>query len=104
MLTTHDGIAIVHLEATFQPPGTGFVPFLAAATRGSFDKLLGAAEQLSRQQGKTAVLVRTSGSSWATIDALGERGYRAGRVMVRMKAGDRLDYDRTNAYYLDNWL
>ena len=36
--------------------------------------------------------------------ALRERGYQAGRVMVRMKAGALLDYDRAGPLYLDNWL
>jgi hypothetical protein len=36
--------------------------------------------------------------------ALRERGYQAGRVMVRMKAGALLDYDRAGLLYLDNWL
>lgn len=34
VLTTVDGVAIVHLRPTVQAPGGGFVPFLAARTRG----------------------------------------------------------------------
>lgn len=103
-LTTDDGIAIVHLESTIQPPSMGFVPFLAAATRASFDRLLGAAEHLSLQRGKTSLLTRASGSSWHTIDALTERGYEPHGLMMRMKAGKDPDYDHAGSYYLDSWL
>ena len=52
VLTAEDGIAPLHLESTLQAPEAGFMPFLAAATRTSFDCLLGAAEQLSYQQAR----------------------------------------------------
>lgn len=104
VLTTGDGIAIVHLEPTVQPPGAGFVPFLAAATRDSFERLLAAAEHLSHKRGKTALLTRASSSSWNIIDLLDRRGYQAQALTTRMKAGDDPDYDHTSSYYLDNWL
>lgn len=104
VLSTHDGLAICHTEPTFQHPGVGFVPFLAAASRESFDRLLGAAEHLCHGRGLESMLVRVPGSSWGTMVALRERGYQAGRVMVRMKAGALLDYDRAGLLYLDNWL
>jgi Acetyltransferase (GNAT) domain len=103
-LTAADGIAIVHLEPTIQPPGMGYVPFLAAATRTTFGKLLGAAEHLSREHGKTALLTRTSASSWHTIDALTDRGYQPLGLIMRMKAGENPNYDHTSCYYLDSWL
>ena len=104
VLTTAGGVAIVHLESTVQPPEAGFVSFLAAATRDSFDELLGAAEHLSRARGKTSLLARASSSSWNILDVLGRRGYQAGALTARMKAGDNPDYDHTGSYYLDNWL
>jgi GNAT superfamily N-acetyltransferase len=104
VISTEDGLAILHLRPTFQDPGTGFVPFLAAASRESFSKLMDAAEHLTEREGHESLLVRTPGSSTGTIDALTERGYRAGRVMVRMKAGENPDYDKDAAYYIDNWL
>jgi len=104
VLSTHDGLAICHTEPTFQHPGVGFVPFLAAASRESFDRLLGAAEHLCHGRGLESMLVRVPGSSWGTMVALRERGYQAGRVMVRMKVGALLDYDRAGLLYLDNWL
>jgi hypothetical protein len=85
-------------------PEAGFVLFLAAATRTSFDRLLDAAEQLSYQQGKTSLFTRTSSSSWRTWDALTRRGYQAYRLMMRMKAGQNPDYDHTSSYCLDSWL
>jgi hypothetical protein len=63
-----------------------------------------AAEHLSREAGCTSFFTRTSGSSWATMDALTARGYRAGGAMIRMKRGKHADYDRTETYYCDNWL
>jgi GNAT superfamily N-acetyltransferase len=104
VLTTGDGVAIVHLEGTVQPPEAGFVPFLAAATRDSFERLLGAAEHLSYERGKVALLTRASSSSWNIIDVLGRRGYQAEVLTMRMKAGDNPDYDHTSSYYLDNWV
>jgi len=103
-LTAADGIAIVHLEPTVQPPGMGYVPFLAAATRTTFGKLLGAAEHLSREHGKTALFTRASSASWPTIDALTGRGYQPLGLMTRMKAGENPNYDHTSCYYLDSWL
>jgi predicted N-acetyltransferase YhbS len=104
VLTTGDGVALCHLKQTFQQPQTGYLPFLAARSRESFEALLAAAEHLSREAGCTSVLTRTSGSSWATMDALVARGYRAGGAMVRMKCGEHTDYDRTETFYCDNWL
>ena len=40
----------------------------------------------------------------ARFPLLAARGYRAGRVMVRMKAGQNPDYDGSPGYYIDNWL
>ena len=104
VLTAEDGIALLHLESTLQPPGAGFVPFLAAASRISFDRLLGAAEHVSYQQGKASLFTRASSSSWRTVDALTRRGYQAHRLMTRMKVGQNPDYDHTSSYYLDSWL
>ena len=104
VLSTFDGLAICHTEPTFQHAGVGFVPFLAAASRESFDRLLSAAEHLCHGRGLESMLVRVPGSSWGTMVTLRERGYQAGRVMVRMKTGALLDYDRASLLYLDNWL
>jgi ribosomal protein S18 acetylase RimI-like enzyme len=104
VLTTGDGVALCHLKPTFQAPQTGYLPFLAAQSRESFERLLAAAEHLSREAGCTSLFTRTPGSSWATMDALVGRGYRAGGAMLRMKRGEDLDYDRTGTYYCDNWL
>jgi predicted N-acetyltransferase YhbS len=103
-LTAADGIAIVHLEPTTQPPDMGYVPFLAAASRTTFGKLLGAAEHLSRERGKTGLLTRASSASWRAIDALTDRGYQPLGLMTRMKAGENPNYDHTSCYYLDSWL
>ncbi len=103
-LTAVDGIAIVHLEPTIQPSSMGYVPFLAAATRTTFGNLLGAAEHLSREHGKTALVTRVSSASWHTVDALTERGYQPLGLMMRMKAGVYPDYDHAGCYYLDSWL
>jgi len=104
VLTTGDGVALCHLEQTFQGPHTGYLPFLAARSRESFEALMAAAEHLSREAGHTELFTRTSGSSWATMDALTARGYRAGGAMIRMKCGENPGYDRTSTFYCDNWL
>lgn len=104
VLTTENGVAILHTESTFQPPVTGFVPFCAAANWDAFSRLMGAAEHLTRGNGGTTLLTRTSESSLNILDGLTDLGYRAGEVMVRMKAGADPDYDRRPVFYLDNWL
>lgn len=83
----------------------------AAAIKGSLGRsqqrctrLLGAAEHLSRERGKTALFTRASSSSWHTIDALTERGYQPLGLMTRMKAGENPSYDHADCYYLDSWL
>jgi len=53
--------------------------------------------------GKKAIAMRLSGSCWGALQALVGRGYRAGSAMLRMKAGENLDYDR-GAWYCDDWL
>ncbi|MGH9020881.1 MAG: GNAT family N-acetyltransferase [Acidimicrobiales bacterium] len=104
VVTTDDGVALVHIERTLQGSDTAFVPFLAATTRAGFDRLMGAAEHLGSAAGKSSLFTRTSGSAWATSDALVGRGYRPGGAFVRMKSGDGVDYDRGDVFYLDNWL
>ena len=104
VLITGDGVALCHLRQTFQGPHTGYLPFLAARSRESFAALMAAAEHLSREAGHTELFTRTSGSSWATMDALTARGYRAGGAMIRMKCGENPGYDRTSTFYCDNWL
>jgi predicted N-acetyltransferase YhbS len=104
VLATGDGVALCHLKQTFQGPRTGYLPFLAARSRESFEALMAAAEHLSREAGHTVLFTRTSGSSWATMDALTALGYRAGGAMIRMKCGENPDYDRTSTFYCDNWL
>lgn len=102
--TAEGGVAICHFAPTFEGAGTGFVPFLAAPTQTAFLLLLDAAEQACAERGLTALTVRVPGSAWRTIDGLVERGYRAGRVAIRMKLGERPDYDGGDFYYADNWL
>ena len=104
VLTTGDGIAIVHLETTVQSPETGFVPFLAAPTRDSFERLLAAAGHLSCERGRTSLLTRASSATWNTMETLLGRGYQAEALTTRMKMGENPDYDHTSSYYLDNWL
>ena len=72
--------------------------------QGIHRRLLGAAEHLSRERGKTALFTRASSSSWHTIDALTERGYQPLGLMTRMKAGENPSYDHADCYYLDSWL
>jgi GNAT superfamily N-acetyltransferase len=99
-----DGVAICHIEPTFQHAGIGFVPFLAARSRASFDRLLDACEHVCREHGLHSMMARVSGSSWRTLDAMSERGYCAGRLMVRMKSGENLEYDGADLFCIDNWL
>jgi predicted N-acetyltransferase YhbS len=103
-LTTEGGMAICHTASTFEAPEVAFIPFLAAQGRAAFDRLLNAAVALSAQHGCSRIVTRVPGASWVTIDGLVDHGFRAGRVMVRMKAGADLDYDRSPVYYCDSWL
>jgi predicted N-acetyltransferase YhbS len=104
VVTTGDGVALVHVEPTFQGADAVMVPFAAAASRDGFDALIAAAEHLGAAAGKASAFVRAPGAATATFDALTGRGYRAGHVFVRMKSGERPDYDRGEVYCADNWL
>ncbi len=104
VVSSDGGLAIVHLEPTFQAKDAAYIPFAAASSAKAFDRLLSAAEHLAYERQLKQMVCRTSGSSWATHDALRARGYRTGSVMVRMKVGEALDYDLGERYYLDNWL
>ncbi len=101
---TDGGVAICHFAPTFEDSATGFVPFVAATSRPAFDDLLDAAEHECGERGLGVLSVRVPGSSWRTIDGLVARGYRSGRVELRMKLGARPDYDRGDIFYGDNWL
>ncbi|HEV2427589.1 MAG TPA: GNAT family N-acetyltransferase [Acidimicrobiales bacterium] len=104
VVTTDDGVALVHVEPTFQRPDTVMVPFAAAATRAGFDRLIAAAEHLGAAAGRSSAFVRAPGGATGTYDVLTGRGYRAGHVFVRMKMGELPDYDRGDVCYADNWL
>jgi hypothetical protein len=97
-------VAICHFAPTFEGAGTGFLPFVAAATKPAFDRLLDAAEHACHERGLQVLAVRVPGAAWCTFDSLVARGYRAGRVEIRLKLGERPDCDRRDIYYADNWL
>lgn len=105
ILTIDGGMAIIHLKDTFAgTASTTFLMFLAAPDRTAFDTLLRAAEFRSIEAGNRTIFVRAPGSCWATYEALTQAGYRPGRVMVRMKRGEKTDYDHAALYYCDSWL
>jgi GNAT superfamily N-acetyltransferase len=104
-LVTDGGLAVCHVRDTFLgTPGTTFIPLLVARDRTAFARLLQGAESVSARAGNHSVFIRTPGSCWATHDALGEAGYRPGRVFLRMKRGENLDYDSRDLFYCDSWL
>jgi hypothetical protein len=105
MLVTDGGCALCHTRSTFHArPGSAFVPFVAARDDAAFDRLLRAAERLAADAGCRAVSVRLPGSCWRAYRALAARGYRDMGAMVRMKRGERPDYDHADLLYCDNWL
>ncbi len=101
---TEGGVAICHFAPTFEGAGTGFLPFVAASSRRAFDRLVVAAEYACGERGLGVLAVRLSGSAWRTFDRLVARGYRPGRVEIRMKLGEHPEYDRREFFYADNWL
>ena len=105
VLTTDGGCALCHVRSTFHArPGNTFLPFVAARDAAAFDRLLTAAEYLAARAGCHAVSVRLPGSCWNAYRHLTARGYRDMGAMLRMKRGERLDYDRAELFYCDNWL
>jgi GNAT superfamily N-acetyltransferase len=103
-LTYGEGIAVCHTENTlWVDPATAYVPLIVAPDRKTFDVLLRGVEAVAKSQGMTAVSTQVPGSSWATQEALLERGYRPGGAALRMKRGERPDYDSGPAYYCDDW-
>lgn len=101
---TEGGIAICHFAPTFEGAGTGFLSFVAASSRPAFDRLLDAAEHACGERGLGVLAVRVSGSAWQTFDRLVARGYRPERAEIRMKLGERPDYDAAAIFYADSWL
>jgi GNAT superfamily N-acetyltransferase len=105
LLVTEGGCALCHVRSTFHPkPGSAFVPFAAAQTAEAFDRVLRAAEHLAARAGCGALSVRLPGSCWSAYRHLAGRGYRDTGAMLRMKRGERPDYDRDELFYCDNWL
>lgn len=103
-LTCGEGIAICHTENTlWVDPSMAYVPLIVAPDRATFDILIRGAEAVARQRGMTGVSTHVPGSSWATQEALLERGYRPGGATLRMKSGENLDYDSGPTYYCDDW-
>jgi predicted N-acetyltransferase YhbS len=104
VFATDRSLAIVLLADAFHvTPDEAFVPLLVAPDREAFVSMVSACEEAARAAGKRAIAMRLSGSCSGAFDALVERGYRAGSAMLRMKAGENLDYDR-DAWYCDDWL
>jgi GNAT superfamily N-acetyltransferase len=105
LLVTDGGCALCHVRSTFHPrPGSTFVPFLAARDAGAFDRLLQGVEYCAAQAGCRAVSLRLPGSCWRAYRRLADRGYRDTGAMLRMKRGERPDYDHAELFYCDNWL
>jgi predicted N-acetyltransferase YhbS len=104
VFTTDRSLAIVLLADAFHVTADeAFVPLLVAPDREAFVSMITACEEAARAAGKRAIAMRLSGSCSGAFDALVELGYRAGSAMLRMKAGENLDYDR-GAWYCDDWL
>jgi predicted N-acetyltransferase YhbS len=103
LATGDGGFAILHTEPTFMQGRKGFLPFVAAPDQVSFGRLISAAERLSIARGLTSLEVNVPGGAWNALDALTARSYRTGWTMLRMKQGERPDYDRANIFYCDNW-
>lgn len=105
LLVTDGGCALCHVRSTFHPrPGNTFVPFLAARDEDAFDRLVRAAECLAVRAGCHAVSLRLPGSCWRAYRHLGAAGYRDMGALLRMKRGERPDYDHADLFYCDNWL
>jgi GNAT superfamily N-acetyltransferase len=105
LLVTDGGCALCHVRSTFHPrPGNTFVPFVAARDAAAFNRLLQAVECLAARAGCHAVSLRLPGSCWRAYRHLAERGYRDMGAMLRMKRGERPDYDHADLLYCDNWL
>lgn len=104
-LVTDGGCALCLVRSTFHPrPGNAFVPFAAARDAASFDRLVAGAECLAVRAGCHALSVRLPGSCWEAYRRLEAGGYRIMGAMLRMKRGERLDYDHAALFYCDNWL
>jgi predicted N-acetyltransferase YhbS len=98
------GFAVCHLTGTlWADPEIAYVPLIAAPERETFDALVRAIEAVSRDHGKTHVVTQVPGSAWATQEALLEHGYKPGGAALRMKRGERPDYDSGSFFYCDDW-
>ena len=103
-LTYGDGFAICHYVNTlWTDTSIVYAPLIVAPDRKSFDILVLAVESVAREHGKSHVVTRVPGSSWATQEALLDRGYEPGGAALRMKRGANADYDSGSFYYCDDW-
>jgi GNAT superfamily N-acetyltransferase len=103
-LTAGEGFAVCHVKNTLRANATtAYVPLIVAPDRPTFDRLVHAVEAIARKHGQTGVSTQVPGSSWATQEALLEHGYRPGGAALRMKRGERSDYDSAPIYYCDDW-
>ena len=104
VFATDRSLAIVLLDGAFHVSAeNAFIPLLVAPDRTGFLSLVAAAEDVARAAGKQQIALRMPGACWGAFQALVENGYRAGQSVLRMKAGENLDYDR-DAWYCDDWL
>ena len=98
------GFAVCHVVPTlWAEPTITYVPLIAAPDREIFASLLRAIDAVSSEHGKVQVITQAPGSAWATQDALIEHGYKPGGAALRMKRGERLDYDAGSFFYCDDW-
>lgn len=103
-LTHGDGFAVCHyINTLWTDTSIVYAPLIVAPDRKTFDTLLSAVEAVAREQGKAHVVTQVPGSSWATQDALLEHGYETGGAALRMKRGEKADYDSGDFYYCDDW-
>jgi predicted N-acetyltransferase YhbS len=103
-LTCGDGFAVCHHTNTlWTDTSIVYVPMVVAPDRKTFDTLVRGIEAVARVHGKSNVVMQVPGSSWATQEALLEHRYKPGGAALRMKRGEKADYDAAPVYYCDDW-
>lgn len=99
-----DGFAICHAgKDTEAGSDIFYIKFGAAVDAGRYDDLLTACESLARQRGLGQVWTGVNLAREGVYSTLLNRGYEVLIPGVSMQAPNRLGYNRSDAFVMDDW-
>lgn len=102
------GFAVCHLPgASEAPQGCLYVKYAAVDPRRRrpehFAQLLGACEDLAVSSGCQRIIAPVYTAYWRAYQTLLASGYQVEMLLLRMKRGRQVDYEREEDFVLDDW-